>query len=104
MIMVIDKSLSAARIVRILGLRFRDYRMRMNMTQKEVSEMSAISLPTIYKFETGQTTDMSMSTLLKLLRAIGMHQNWEQLLPDLPESPYLYKEQKKRQRIRHPRK
>lgn len=75
--------------------------MRMNLTQKQVSEMTAISLPTIYKFESGRTSDMSFTTLMKLLKVLGLGNNWEQLLPELPESPYLYKDEKKRQRIRH---
>lgn len=95
---------SPVEMIRSLGSRFRDYRMRMNMTQKEIAEMTTISIPTIYKFETGRLTDMSVITLMKLLRAIDMEENWDQLLPELPESPYLYKENKKRQRIRHTKK
>lgn len=94
-------NISSAEIIRELGVRFRDYRIRLNLTRKEVSELTAISMTTLYKFETGSMTDMSMAILMKLLGAIGMQQNWEQLLPALPESPYLYKEQNKRQRIRH---
>lgn len=95
---------SPVETIRSLGSRFRDYRMRMNMTQKEIAEITTISIPTIYKFETGRLTDMSVITLMKLLRAIDMEENWDQLLPELPESPYLYKENKKRQRIRHTKK
>lgn len=98
------ENLSPAEIVRSLGRRFRDYRMRLNMTQQEVANWTALSVPTIYKFESGKMTDMSLATLLKLLRAIGMDENWDALLPELPESPYLYKEDKKRQRIRHHKK
>ncbi len=95
------EALAPSEIVRSLGRRFRDYRMRLNMTQKDIADRTALSIPTIYKFESGRLTDMSMATLLKLLRAIGMDRNWDSLLPELPESPYLYKEEKKRQRIRH---
>lgn len=96
--------LSPAEIIRTLGSRFRDYRMRRNMTQRQVAEITTISIPTIYKFESGRATDISMVTLLKLMRAIGLPGNWDNLLPELPESPYLYKENKKKQRIRHPKK
>ncbi len=82
-------------------MRFRDYRMRMRMTRKEVSEAAAIGMTTLYKFETGNMTDISFSTLHRLLRAIGLGENWEALLPELPESPYLYdKNNKKMQRVR----
>lgn len=90
-------------IVASLGKRFREYRMRMNLTRKEASELTTIGQTTLYKFETGQMTDISLVTLLKLLRLLGMEQNWEKLLPELPESPYLYIKDKKRQRIRHPK-
>lgn len=103
--MIFESSgMSYGEIIRTLGFRFRDYRMRLNMTRKEVSEKTAISMTTLYKFETGHMTDMSMVTLLKLLRVAGLLENWQRILPDLPESPYLYKEEKKIQRIRHPRK
>ena len=102
--MFINEVLAPAEIIRRLGSRFREYRMRQNLTQKEISEFTALSIPTIYKFETGQTTDMSLASLLKLMRAVGIQQNWENLIPDLPESPYLYINDKKRQRIRKSKK
>ncbi len=98
-------TISPVEIIRELGLRFRDYRMRLNLTRKEISEKTTVSMTTLYKFETGRVTDLSMLTLLKLLRCIGMQQNWDLLIPDLPESPYLYTEKnKKKQRIRHSQK
>ncbi|MDE6410571.1 MAG: helix-turn-helix domain-containing protein [Muribaculaceae bacterium] len=97
-------SMAPSEMIRILGSRFREYRMRKNMTQQEVSEQSAISIPSIYKFETGQTTDMSLANLLKLMRAIGIESNWDKLIPELPESPYMYHENKKRQRVRKSKK
>lgn len=86
-------------------MRFRDYRLRLRMTRKEVSDAAAVGLTTLYRFESGNMTDISFSTLLRLLRAIGLAENWETLLPELPESPYLYdKHGKKVQRIRKSKK
>lgn len=86
-------------------MRFRDYRMRLRMTRKEVSETAAIGMTTLYKFESGNMTDISFSTLQRLLRAIGLGDNWEALLPELPESPYLYDDKdNKRQRVRKSKK
>ncbi len=91
-------------VIRNLGLRFRDYRMRLRMTRKEVSEASTVGMTTLYKFESGHITDISFTTLLKLLRTIGIYESWEELLPELPESPYSYTDKgKKIQRIRHPK-
>lgn len=86
-------------------MRFRDYRMRMQMTRKEISEAAAIGMTTLYKFESGNMTDISFDTLLRLLRAIGLYENWNALLPELPESPYLYDDKdRKRQRVRKSKK
>lgn len=88
-------------VIRNLGARFRDYRMRLRLTRKEVSELAGIGMTTLYKFESGNMTDISFGTLMRLLRAIGLFENWEALLPELPESPYLYDDNyKKIQRIR----
>lgn len=89
-------------VIRNLGARFRDYRMRLRLTRKEVSELAGIGMTTLYKFESGNMTDISFGTLMRLMRAIGLFENWEALLPELPESPYLYDDNfKKIQRIRH---
>jgi transcriptional regulator with XRE-family HTH domain len=96
------KSLSPAEIIRTLGLRFREYRMSMNLTRKEVAEETGLSMTTLYKLETGNLTDMSMITMLKLMKIAGVYDNWDKLLPELPESPYLYNDNlTKKQRIRH---
>lgn len=100
--MLSNKSLPTADVLRNLGLRFRDYRLRLRMTRKEVSEATAIGMTTLYKFESGNMTDISFSTLLRLLKVIGLGDNWEALLPELPESPYMIdNNDKKVQRVRH---
>lgn len=96
-----NKSLATPDVIRNLGLRFRDYRLRLRMTRKEVSEASSIGMTTLYRFESGNMTDISFSTLLRLLKVIGLGENWEALLPELPESPYMYDEKEKKvQRVR----
>lgn len=93
---------SIPELVRILGNRFKDYRMRTNMTQKDVAEHSGISINTIHKFENGMVPNMSISTFLLLMKAIGNIEGLDGLMPELPESAYLIKRNgKKVQRIRH---
>lgn len=99
--MVISDPLSHLDIIRNLGQRFKEYRLRMELTQKEVAERAALSIPTIYKFETGNLTDISMLTFLKLMRVIELEGNWANLIPLLPDSPYMYKENKRKKRVRH---
>ncbi|MBP5682453.1 MAG: helix-turn-helix transcriptional regulator [Bacteroidales bacterium] len=92
---------SAPELVRMLGSRFKDYRLRANMTQKEVAEMAGLSSLTIYRFENGMVTNISLSTFLLLMKAVGCINDIENVMPEQPESPYLYKENKKMQRVRH---
>ena len=93
---------SSPELVRMLGIRFKEYRMRCNLTQKEVSELSGVSLTTIHKFENGTAGNLSLSTFILLLKIIGQINSIDKLLPELPESPYLMrKDEKKAQRIRH---
>ena len=98
------KEYSAVEIIQLLGIQFREYRLRLNMTQKDVSERSGISILTINKFENGTIGKMSFATFIALIKAIGYIDNLDHLLPALPESPYLYNDTKKVQRVRHKRK
>ncbi len=76
--------------------------MRCNLTQKEVAEQSGIGLTTIHKFEKGIAGNISLSTFILLLKVVGMVDELNNVLPELPESPYLIrKNNKKAQRIRH---
>ena len=93
---------STPELVRLLGSRFKEYRMRCNLTQREVAELSGIGLTTIHKFENGTASNLSLSTFILLLKVVGQINALDDLLPELPESPYLVrKDDKKAQRIRH---
>lgn len=96
---------SMPELIRLLGSRFKEYRMQCNLTQKEVAELSGIGLTTIHKFENGTAGNLSLSTFLLLLKVVGQINRVDDLLPELPESPYLIRrEDKKAQRIRHAKK
>ena len=92
---------SIPELIKLLGARFKDHRLRSNMTQKEVSEQSGITITTIHKFENGASGNVSLGTFLLLLKAIGQIDALDELLPELPASAYLIKDEKKVQRIRH---
>ena len=93
---------STPELVRLLGMRFKEYRMRCNLTQKEVAELTGLGLTTIHKFENGTANSLSLSTFILLLRVVGQVNALDDVLPELPESPYLVRrEEKKAQRIRH---
>ena len=93
---------STPELVRLLGTRFKEYRMRCNLTQKEVAELSGIGLTTIHKFENGTAGNLSLSTFILLLKVVGQIDALDNVLPELPESPYLIRKEERRvQRIRH---
>ena len=92
-----------AEIVAMLGRRFKDYRIGCDMTQKEVSEQSGISVITIRNFESGRMFNVTLGTFVELLRAIGFMQGLDEVLPEIPVSPYELEkiQQGKRKRVRH---
>ena len=93
---------SIPELVHMLGSRFRDYRQRAGMTQKDVSDKTGISTVTIYKFESGTANNISLGTFLLLLKSIGWIDALNELMPDLPPSPYTTEPNGKHvQRIRH---
>ena len=86
---------STPELVRLLGNRFKEYRMRCNLTQKEVAELSGIGLTTIHKFENGTAGNLSLSTFILLLKVVGQIDALDNVLPELPESPYLIRKEER---------
>ena len=53
-------------------------------------------------FENGTNKDISFSTLLRILRSINQLEGADTLLAEIPESPYLMRDNgEQRQRVRH---
>lgn len=86
-------------IVQMLGERFRRYRIALGLTQAELAEKAGVSKMTIHKFESGSAGNVSMQTLISLLRYTGLIENFDALIPDVPESPY--SSISNRKRVRH---
>jgi len=70
-----------------LGKRYAQYRKRVGMTQKAVSEHTGLSIYTISCFENGSQTGLTLTSFIKMLKAIGLASEIENILPELPESP-----------------
>lgn len=89
--------------VGLLGERFRTYRMTSMQTQQDVAYKSGVSVQTIRRFESGKAKNMTVSSLVALMKTVGMAENMDKLLPEIPLSPYLIDEMKgtEKQRIRH---
>ena len=65
------KESSTSELVWMLGTRFRDYRIRLGLTQKEVAEIAGLSEITVCRFENGTTRAVSLNVFLLMLKASG---------------------------------
>lgn len=101
--MVDANELSGPDWVKLLGCRFRAYRMASRQTQQEVAVKSGVTVQTIRKFEQGKADNITMTNFIALMKTIGMVDNIEAMLPEIPLSPYLIEELtgNKKQRVRH---
>jgi len=86
---MITKKSSSAEIVSIMGERFKEYRLAALLTQQEVADIAGVSKTTVYSFENGRLPNVSLRTVIDMLRAIGMLDRIDDMLPEIPVSPYL---------------
>lgn len=93
---------STPEIISRMGEQFRIYRAALGMTLSDVAEQSGLSLMTVQRFENGVSKDVSLSTLVRLLRTIHRLEDLQSVLPSIPESPY-YQSSKTVKRVRHKR-
>ena len=80
-----------------LGRRFKSYRIALNLTQKEVSKQSGVSVITLARFEKGEFGSIGLNKFIALMRALQLLGNIFDVIPDMPESLY-HKPQKRSQR------
>lgn len=88
-----------------LGERVARHRLNKNLTQEELASKAGIGSATLKRIEHGSVSTQLIN-LINVLRVLGLDQNLELLVPDVPPSPVqLAKMQKKsaRQRARKKR-
>ena len=71
---------STSEVLAELGQRVKALRIALPATQKELAEMTNLSLKTISNLENGK--DVSLSTMIEVLRALGRLQSLELLIPE----------------------
>ena len=76
---------STAEILSEIGSRIKEQRIAINVTQKEMAETVNLSQKTISNLETGK--DVSFSTVVEVLRALGQLQSLELMIPEQGLSP-----------------
>ena len=86
-------------VLRELGKRIREVRIDMDMTQNEAAKKAGVTAKTVSRIENGE--DLAVSTMLNVLRALGLAQNMDALVPELTARPSrLMANEKERLRVR----
>lgn len=85
-------------IVKKIGSRVQELRIRKNLTQKELSEQAGVSIFTVAKLEKGQS--IALALFISILRVLDLLENLDELLPERPVSPNLMKKLRGKVRIR----
>ncbi|MBO5979479.1 MAG: helix-turn-helix transcriptional regulator [Bacteroidales bacterium] len=75
-------------IVAELGKRFRDYRIALRLTQKEVADQTGVSVMTIVRFERGEGSAIRLDNFVALMRAIQKLDGIADAIPNMPVSLY----------------
>ncbi len=75
-------------IVAELGKRFRDYRIALRLTQKEVADQTGVSVMTIVRFERGEGSAIRLDNFVALMRAIQKLDGIADAIPNMPASLY----------------
>jgi transcriptional regulator with XRE-family HTH domain len=76
----IDYFSSTQEVLKEIGRRIKKTRIAMSVTQEEMAERTGLSKRTISNLETGK--DVSLSTLIDILRAENLLQNMDLITPD----------------------
>lgn len=59
------------------------------VSQQEFAERSGVSIASVKRIEAGTIADLNIGTLIKIMRACGVLERFADLVPDVPESPFL---------------
>ena len=84
--------LSDEEIVKEICKRIKSLRLSCCFSQQELADKTGVSIITIKRIESCMISDISLSTLLKILRISGTLEGVVDLVPELPDSPFLINE------------
>jgi transcriptional regulator with XRE-family HTH domain len=99
----LTRELTDLAVLEELGTRLSRARIDANLTQARLAEEAGVGKRTIERLEAGRGTDLRM--LVRVLRALGLMEGLESLVPATPQSPMALLRHKGRERKRagHPR-
>lgn len=85
---------------KLLGERIKQYRVNAGVSQKDLEEISGVSVRSISRIEQGAS--VQLESIIKILSALNLDENLELLVPDQTIRPsyYLEHSERKKQRVR----
>lgn len=90
---------SAPAVLKEIGLRIKQHRISMEMTQAELAERCGVSASTEVRIENGE--DSKFSNYIKILTALNMLENIDLFVPEpQPSFKALFEEKPPRKRVR----
>ncbi|MDH3977954.1 MAG: helix-turn-helix domain-containing protein [Gammaproteobacteria bacterium] len=96
--MRIDQLLTDQAILNEWGTRLAKARLDRQLTQAQLAEQAGVSKRTVERIEAG--TSAQLSSLIRVLRVLGLLTNLEQAIPDVGPRPIDLLERKGKQRKR----
>lgn len=75
----------------LLGQKIKEYRLAERKSQQTLAELSGVSVATISHFEQGYSNNLSLKSFMAILRAMGLIDELEKILPELPMNPQVVK-------------
>ncbi len=72
-------------ILRELGSRLKDIRIRRNMTQHEMARNAGVSFSTIVRIEKGES--VNLDNFIRAIRVFGLLENFDLLIPEQRQTP-----------------
>lgn len=90
--MIMSKYLSSQTAIAELASRLKAYRIDYPLIQQELADKAGISRRSITNLENGE--DVQLSTLIKVLMALGLDSNLDMLAPDPTLRPSYYLKEK----------
>ena len=79
-------------IIQEISQRIKTARLSCCFSQQEFADRCGVSIITIKRIESGKNKDITLGTLLKIMRVSGTLEGIVDLMPELPPSPFLINE------------
>ena len=84
--MKIDPQMADGPLLKLIGERLARLRLSRNQTQQQLAEQAGMGVRTVQRLELGAAATQ-LSGFIRVCRVLGLVENFEMLIPELPVSP-----------------